>query len=499
MVRYFFWGFLALNVQAAHSQSRDTLVINGYPYTLINHNGQYLSDRNFNRMVNRTFGQVAVGTSGGPALTNYASADPINGQFAFNGFGSVSQKDTVAYPVYFSLSVHGNLIGTNSTELFTNSKLNTNAGAALKLHLGLSGRTISYLDNPVLEGRRDNLLKESLFKLQRVAEVISFNKQQLAFERFSLQVVANNLRDLRKDLADVSDSAVYYRASTRGRFEKLVDTAMKISAKIEKRVVDSFNISRRLDTLITNQALIDSKVNGSIETRYGDQQYEVISRSYEQQIDSLELKAPLSKTHFFWETLTLAFNRHKYYTYTDSLVFSKRISKQILDAFEIGAALNFFWGNFNLGNLFYGNLGISRKKDNNTTDLATTEVAEETDSDSGQVKRKVVTKYNVFTEPVSEYTSWLMYLNAYYMWGKQNKSGIHLTQEVDFRESHSNRINSGLGYIFSFSDRKDNKVVINLEAYIKFLDIANAQKDKSRFYNRNIAGINIGLPFSYIF
>lgn len=489
---------LSVNSQ---TPSKDSVSITGHFYKLDNYNNSFLSRENFNRKLNYLFGQVAVGSSGGSDLANYATFEPLNGDFALNGYGLLSSQDNSARPVYVSLNIKAGLIGNNSTQLFNNSKLNTNSSLLMKLHFGLSRESISFLDDNrfTLNAKRDSLYKESLFKLQKVKANESSNQQQILLDSFKMNSLQNKLMSERKLLSDISDSARKYSGSASKSFDIFLDSSFKISNSIDQLITDSFKLSLKIDTVRVNRQLIHSPVHNTNESRYGQEQYLSVRDSYQQQIDSVEIKAPLQSAHFFWGTINIGFNRQKYYTYTDSLPYPNQISKQILDAFEIGLSGNFFWENFSRGNLFYASFGISRKKDNNTNELTPTEVNEEKDNDSGHVKRKITNKYNAFTEPIIEYTSWLSYVNLYYLWGKRDKSGIHLTQDFDIRRSQDVRLNTEFGYIFSFKDKKDSKTIINLETYIKFIDITNIQRNQSRFYSRNSIGVNVGLPFGYIF
>src|SRR4029078_12730390 len=94
----------------------------------------YLSKKAFTALTNRLFGQIATGQSTA-SLANFGAFDPVNGSAAFNAFTPLNFKgDTAKYVPLLSLEVKGDLGSDNIVALFSNSKLNTNIDASIKLH-----------------------------------------------------------------------------------------------------------------------------------------------------------------------------------------------------------------------------------------------------------------------------------------------------------------------------------------------------------------------------
>jgi hypothetical protein len=491
--------FCSFRLMAQAPTMTDSVVIGNVHYKLRVDTSKYLSYKNFKRYINNMFGQVAVGSYGGTDMANYATIEPMNGSFSFNGFGSATEE-TAAVPVFFSLNVKGRLLGNNTVALFDNSKLNTDASAQLKLHIGFPRKHISYLEDEriTLLGKKDSLLKDALFQLEQVKNNMALNggrianahKQELVNAGRQQQVQLQlNAAIAKRDAAYELDSIALY-----------TDSCSRLQSRKDQLVLEAFRIGRKLDSLQSDAGLMGQVYDPlSGEVVYSNRQYQRIKKALKAAIDTIETKASVASVGFFWGTVNLGFGRKKYYTYDSKLPFEDQISKRILDAVEIGGAVNYFYHAAESKRTFYGNLGLSRVRSNNIDDLSATQVDEVTQSAGGSTARTVKNSYSVYTDPVVEFKTWMYYLNLYYMWGKKDKCGLHVFPSYEDRQDLTNTWNAGFGYIFSFKDKKDNKTIINLEAFVKFLDIDNKAKADSRFYERNRIGVSVGVPFNFIF
>lgn len=471
-------------------------------YKLSIDTGSFLSPRNFSRTLNKLFGSVAVGADGGSGLSNNATFDPANGKFAFNGFGQLSSKDSAGWPVFMNLNINAGLQGSSVGELFNNSKLNTNVAVKLKIHVGTRRKSIFFFneEKQALNNKRDSIFKESLYQLS--LESIRINNIQVAIDRaVAKEKIINN--------------KITSREVTRIRYAKLLaslnlvsnpdmdslalytDTLAKITNAQDTLRAELNKTGQSLVALRRDSALMVPSKKGH--SKYVRLKMYLAEKNLNNQIDTVELKATINAASFRWLTFNIGFSRQKYYTYDVTKAFDDRIDKQLLDAVDLGIFYNYFRQNFLEDRIFYGNIGISRVKDNNTADLSTTDISQETATSNGTgVTRKVTDKYSAYTDTIVEYKSWKVNANLYYLFGKRDKSGIHVFPEFEIRNGLDNVWNGGIGYIFSFKDKKDTKTLINLEAYIKFIDIGNVRRDASFFYNRNSIGVSVGLPFNFI-
>jgi len=480
----------------------DSVQLQNHYHTLSIDNTTFLSPRNFSRTLNKLFGSVAVGADGGSGLSNNATFDPANGKFAFNGFGQLSAKDSTGLPVFMNLNINAGLQGSSVGELFNNSKLNTNVAVKLKVHIGLGSKSIFFFDEEkqALNNKRDSIFRESLYQL-RLASIRVNNiqteidravaKEKIIYNKISaLEITRLRYAQLLAKLNLVNnpdqDSLTLYS-----------DTLAKITSAQDTLLAELNKTGQRLAALRSDAALMVPDATGY--SQYVRSMMDQAERNLNNQIDTVELKATINAASFRWVTFNIGFSRQKYYTYDVTKAFDDRIDKQLLDAVDLGIFYNYFHQNFLNGRIIYGNIGISRVKDNNTADLSTTDISQETATSNGTgVTRKVTNKYSAYTDTIVEYNSWKINANLYYLFGNRDKSGVHVFPEFEIRNGLDNVWNGGIGYIFSFKDKKDTKTLINLEAYIKFIDIGNVRRDASFFYNRNSIGVSVGLPFNFI-
>lgn len=482
---------------------RDTVLIGKTPYVLKYDSAEFVSRKNLNRYVNRLFGQVAVGADNGADLTNYATFEPLNGSFSFNGFTQINKRTDTTNPVFMSMTFKGGLLNNNTMELFSNSKLNTDVSAQLKLHKGFNKKSITYLsdDQDTLSRRRDSILKKGILRLIKVRAHMEDMEAAIFNDSIRQCINTEKLKEKIAILVTVSNTLKMSGQIDADTKSKYTDSITKLRTDIQQMILDSFTIARNVESLRQELGLKAQRVNKSPygESRYSQQHYLKVRKELQYEIDSLELKAPLKSARFTWATITLGISRKKFYTYSATKAFGEQIGKEQLDAPEVGLAIHHYSQDFLNGRIFYGNVGFSFSEKNNTALFSTIEVTDENNTSEGAITRKATNKYNAYTDNIFQYSSWLLYAHGYYLFGMESKSAIHLYPEFEIRVSEKSLWNFGVGYIFSFKDKKDGKSILNLEAFIKFIDMGNIQHADSKFYNRNTIGVSVGLPFNYIF
>ena len=145
----------------------------------------------------------------------------------------------------------------------------------------------------------------------------------------------------------------------------------------------------------------------------------------------------------------------------------------------------------------YINVGILRIVDNNTSLLSTTEVNQERvfKNISGDTVRRVLRKYNAYTDPIAEFKNWQFFTNFYYMFGDKT-SGLHLFPNFTLFDDKTKQLNFGIGYIISFKNYKKDQPIINAEGYINFIDLSNELKNDKSNRNKNEIGIRFTLPLN---
>jgi hypothetical protein len=465
----------------------------------------YLSNEAFHKLINRSFSKVAVGPTNGSNLANYASFEPMGGSFTFNGFTPVNARNDGSGRVsYINFAVKGGIDGNNVGALFSNSKINSNVTVSLKYHFGLLKPKITYDEN----AKREMSDAKDKIRSKHLAEYYQYERGikdiNSRYTEDSLKVVAINLKIAKEEqnLTNTRNTIPPSPDTSRDRkidIGKLADSCLHLNQRInmlynqlqaQNMVIDSLdNLRRWIQPRYIGKDVAIGHVNSMLDN---------IDNKFKNKKTELELNAKIDRIHFGWFSLNVDFNKQKYYTFFDTLAFDSQVSKKVLDAFNLGASYNFFWQNLETADVFYLNSGLNRLKTNNTQDLSPTEVVDTRTLTGVDTKRVITTKYNAFKNPIEEFRAWQLYMNVYYLFGKENVSGIHFFPEVNFRSTHKTVTNIGFGYVISFNDAKKAKSLINAEAYVKFADVGNVLNSERGFYKRNEIGISFGIPFNYI-
>jgi hypothetical protein len=256
----------------------------------------------------------------------------------------------------------------------------------------------------------------------------------------------------------------------------------------------------RLDArLQLNDALLNdgiSRMNGINRAIFENQQ------AFEKTRDSLEMSIPLQQSNLAWISVVGGVTRNKYYSFVDSLEFADQFSNKKYNTYTLGLEFNFVA--FGPGSavagmsprIHIGNVGLVRIKSNNVGDLTTTELTDSRKYSSSDSTHNLGTKYNVYTDPITEYEAWKLYINYYYTFGKNKNYGLHFFPDVEFRNTHANPFNLALGVIVPVKNKTKN-TMFNLEFYGKLIDVGKAlPQDEAKFFNRNEFGISLGIPLS---
>jgi hypothetical protein len=217
--------------------------------------------------------------------------------------------------------------------------------------------------------------------------------------------------------------------------------------------------------------------------------------------DSLEMTIQLKGHRFKWISLVGGVTRNKYYSFVAGLDFSNQFTDEKYTTYTIGLEYNFLrYGkkvNLVAGKLPHvhiGNIGLVRLKSNNVGDLSTTELTDSRKYTSSDSTHSLGTKYNVYTDPITEYEAWRLYFNYYYSFGKNKDYGLHFFPDVELRNTHENPFNIAAGLIIPVKNKTD-KTIFNLEFYGKLIDVGKAlPQDEAKFINRNQLGISLGIP-----
>ena len=212
----------------------------------------------------------------------------------------------------------------------------------------------------------------------------------------------------------------------------------------------------------------------------------------------LEKNPPITRIKFDWLTVIGALGKKSYYTFDPTQDFSQQIQKEELGTFTVGLVWNYYRHSLLRKKAFYANAGFLRMRDNNTSFLSTVAIAQERETSRGDTTRTISRVYNAYTDPVNEYQQWSLFANFFYMFTGRT-SGFHIYPSVDIRDhDNSTLTHLGIGYAISFINEKKDQPVINVEGYVKFIDLFNKLDINQKFWNRNEIGIRFTLPLNFL-
>ncbi|HMI63949.1 MAG TPA: hypothetical protein VK518_23695 [Puia sp.] len=461
--------------------------------------GDTIANKTWYKKINQSFGLIATGQGEAANLANYGSFDPVNGVFKLNIFGPIGSTDT-RRAAFFSVDAGGNIEGDNTGVLFNNSKFNSGLNVTGKLHLPL----FAFLD--ISQNEADSI-SAGITKLRREMEMQQLQaRQQFDSTHLSIQYIndAAHLRAIGRKLQGARGSISGLQTAlttSKDSLEilKITDSLLSLFKQEASLQTDSAKVGQEM---AANKALL-----GDLLTRLNNINQAVFrsTAAFNKRRDSLEMTIDIKGSSFLWLTLTGGLNRKKYYSFADSLSFSNQFSSQKYTSYAYGIEFNYIGYSSQKNNpvagkmphVHVGNLGISRVRNNNTGDFSTVELTDAQKYSAGDSTHNIATKYNVYTDPITEYKAWKVYLNYYYVFGKKRNFALHVFPDVEFRDNRKNPFNSGAGFIFSLNNKKD-KTLFNLEVYAKLIDIGKAlDEDEVRFINRNEVGVHMGIPFNF--
>ncbi len=458
-----------------------------------------ITDKTWFKKLNQSFGVIATGQGEAANLANYGSFEPVNGQFKFNIFGPIGATDKQKTP-FFSVSAGGKIAGDNSAVLFNNSKFNSGINLLGKFHIPLrSSINISQNEADSIIAAIDRLRnRKQLLQWQASQQFDSaylytlyvHDSVQLNNTRKLYNAIIAGISKAQSDLSLSKDSTGILRTS---------NLLLGLYQQKDSLYNDGTRLTSRMRS---NKALLEdnvSRMNSINKVNFESE------NEFNKKRDSLEMTITIRGSSFLWLTLTGGAERDKYYSFSDTAVFSKQFSSNKYTTYSYGIELNFvgFSGKKDdpvagkLPHIHIANFGVTRVKNNNTGDLNTTELTDSRKYGSADSTHSLATKYNVYTDPIIEYQAWKLYLNYYYTFGKKRNFSLHVFPDAEFRNTKENPANIGAGIILSIKNKKD-ATTFNIELYGKLTDVGKALKEtESSFINRNIIGVNLGIPFNF--
>lgn len=462
-----------------------------------------ITNKTWYKKINQTFGSVATGQGDAVNLANYGSFEPANGAYKFNLFGPLGNTEKKKVP-FFNVNITGKVIGDNSSVLFSNSKFNSGTTFGAKLHFPISPFPVFSGNEMDTINRKVKLLTDdTINKKRQYREEFSYERLRIVKQNDSVKLVNIKTQISRKvtEIDTIKNQLQRLSASDTVQLLKLTDSYLDLFKKKQHLLSDSIILADRITT--TDTLLVDDNLRKQIINGLGY----VTDTAYKSKRDALEMSVTVKGYTMLWVTIVANIERKKYYNFKDVLPFAEQLARNKFTRSTIGLELNFtsFTGkkgnplpNDKASSVSIGNIGLVRTHNNNIDDLSTTELSDSRKFTSRDSTHSLATKYNVYTDDITEYNAWNLYGNYYYSLGKSRTIAIHIFPDVEFRDTKEYPFNVGFGMIFSIKNKKDNSL-LNVEIFGKLIDVGKAlPQDEKSLINRNQIGINFGVPINLV-
>ncbi|MCE2996211.1 MAG: hypothetical protein ACK5RG_14410 [Cyclobacteriaceae bacterium] len=491
-----------------------TMIIACFTFFISNAFGQNIQPipkSAFDTLTRQSFSRMVSGSTAAPNFQNYISFNPTDGKFTANGFFSIKNKNAI------SVTASGGLIKDNVAVLFDGGNINTATDLSAKIHLRLDKKTVQ-LDMKDLIPINDQRINIETEKDQK--------KNQLIRDLNGLQFAINDLKYQRNVLFQThiklrSDSIiekgkwdVCFRINDTTCLQNSAKVLAKISGDLKKWVTDTTRIRKKIDSLtlisvldglafkplasLTNDERALFVVYGLGKKSFRERRLDEIDKEYNKKIESLYInQIPNKEISISYLTIAGTIARLGYRTYDPSFPFDSQIQKKDFTGYSYGLEFNRLQSSDLFKRYFFFNAGLLYKRTNNLADLSTTKITNDTNTSSGSVTRKVTNEYNVYTDPIVEFSLWNFYANYYRLATDGFGSGVHFFIDFQFRDSGKSIYNLGGGYIFGITNAKDKRL-INIEPFLRFNDVSGSLDEKpTSLIKKSQIGISFGLPIYF--
>ncbi len=405
----------------------------------------------FSSIINKEFSKIVNGQPKA-LIGNFASLDIKDAKLSFNGSRVFNDMTSL------TLNASGGIDG-GTYAIFNNSKINSNIALEIKFSSLLRKKSSlgSYLSEI---DKRDNNLKriDALYKLKEG----NINNQ--------LDLLAKMKRLLIADIAGLENSV-------------LLSAENKEYLKAQKKVqLDSINL-----LLIRDYYDIPSKIKA-------------LSKEKKKALKEAAMDFEITRIKLQWFEIGYKVVNKSFSILDKTQPLIKQITKENFTAHNVSFSFNKYrWSNQPFES-FYWQLAAGFFYDNNRDDLVKNEVTETTELGSPPISRSTTKKFFTYSGDYKKNIPGIRFSGDYYQFlFKDNFCAAHIYPEAVYKKGSGPVYSLGLGFMYSFKDKKDEtgKTLINAELYLNLIDMGNARNIDKTTFERNEVGLRFGLPLKF--
>lgn len=181
-----------------------------------------------------------------------------------------------------------------------------------------------------------------------------------------------------------------------------------------------------------------------------------------------------------------------------SETFANQVKNKNYISHEFSLGYNIYnWKGFDPWR-YYFSTSVNYVYGNNSSLLNKVEVSEITNYGNDTDIRTSTKKYNAL---IGDYDEDIHNLNMavdFYLFPFQKNSiALHLLPKYQIVENEKPIFNMDIGLLAPFTNKSDDKAVVNLELYYRFLDLGNSTKSSYRLFERNNIGLRVTFPINF--
>ena len=424
-----------------------------------------ISQEGLKMIVNNQFRNLLAGKTMN-SVGSYASADIENKRvtfapsFALNNGHILSFKANAGVSDGFAQIVH-------------NSKLNTNLSLDAEYHF--------------MRLKKSKHLKDVVIILD-ASEINDFHRRKRRIEpRHSIETFK------------ISSGQELIALETKK------STLNQKKARLDKLLQDGYLTGAQKDSLqliILEINLVDIEIN---EKSDSDWEYEKLLELGNKRADSLKAVAPENLTvygfRFGWFSLGYQIKHDVFKSFDPTLSFSDQISNKQFTSHQFRIQYSHYrWMMYNDSTCpWFFSGGITFNYKSNFEDLTPVEITEVTHhGTTGTENRKSTEKYAAYTGTYKKgIFGALVNADIYSFCLFKKTTAIHFYPSVRFSEGIQPICNAGIGLLFPFKDKKDNKVIVNAEIYYTLTDIFKSTESDLSLFAQNNMGLRFTFPFNF--
>lgn len=421
-------------------------------------------------IINREFSSVVSGQSTN-TLGNFAALDLSDTKVDFNGNVFFNNRSVLS--IKAAGGVSGGLL-----EVFSNTELNRNVALNLNYHILLPD-FVSYINRD--EKFSYKLKEDSLEKAYRIDSIRIANQEDLLPIHAEGRRLARLLQLKRDTLAQLLKS----KRNTLNDF--------LIVKRDSQRLV--------IDTLVLHQEILFLADDQTIHSNVSIRRYKMrqLQAAHLRRQHKLRRAFELFGYQLKWLSLGYRIRNESFHLFDARRAFDQQISKDNSTLHEFSVQHSTYHYHPGAGRTYYFAFGLGFALSDNLATLSKSDFTETRNYGPMPGDRLTTLKYSAYN--ASEYKDFQytlrMYSDLYWFMNAGNSLALHVFPEFNVVKDARPSLNSGLGFLMGFRDKKEASNIVNAEIYINLRDLGNSNDFEESLFKRSSYGLRFTFPIKF--